>query len=92
MILKKYLDYAEFFLKKLAKKLLEYFKINKYINYPKKNILLFYGLIYSFIQIKLKIFKTHIKINLGNSFIKSFIFLAKAFIVFIQKLYNNFYI
>ena len=50
-------------------KLLKYLDFNKYIINLKENKQPFYRVIYSHRFIKLKLFKTYIKINLTNDFI-----------------------
>ena len=71
-ILAKHLEFIEFFLKKLVKKLLKYSIINKYIIDLKIDKQLPYKLIYYLRSIKLEILKTYIKINLVNGFIYYF--------------------
>lgn len=71
IILTKYLDFAYIFSKKSAEMLSEQIKINEYAIDLEKSYQLPYGPIYSLEQINLKVFKTYIKTNLANSFIKA---------------------
>lgn len=80
-----YLNFANMYLKKLAKVLPKYNKINKYAIKLEKNQQLFYVFIYNPGQMELQILKTYIKINLANNFIKLLNLLASASIIFVQK-------
>lgn len=86
LICTKYFDFANIFSWELVFELSKYTKINNHAIKLIDKQLLLYKLIYSLMLIKLKILKTYIKINLANSFIKSFKFLISAFIVFDKKL------
>lgn len=90
VILAKYLDFAAIFSKKSAAKLLKRSNINKYAIDLEPSKQLFYVPIYSLRLVKLNSLKTYIKINLVNSFICLFKSPAKAPILFVNKLYNNF--
>lgn len=68
-ILAKYLDFSDFFSKKLACKLLKHSRINKHSINLKPGKQPLYDLIYCLKSVKLEIFKTYIKTNLGNGFI-----------------------
>lgn len=65
----KYLDFKYFFLKKLAVELLKYSTINKHSMDLKPDKQLAYNPIYNLRPVKLKIFKTYIKIKIANNFI-----------------------
>ena len=66
----KYLDFANIFLEKLATILPEQTKVNKHAIKVEKGNQPFYRPIYSLDFVKLGTFKTYIKINLSNSFIR----------------------
>lgn len=51
-----------------------------------------YNTIYSLDLVKLKTFKTYIKINLTNNFIQLFKSFIEVFIFFVKKFDNNFYL
>lgn len=70
-------------------KLFEYFDINKHLINPESDKQLYYILMYSLGLVKFKSYKTYIKTNLANSFIRSSKFLAIAPILFVQKSNNN---
>ena len=89
-VLAKYLDFADVFLKKSAEVLLEQTKINKYAIKLKKSKQPPYKPIYNLKTIELKTFKTYIKINLANGFIKSAKPLAGALIFFVYKPNDSF--
>lgn len=67
---KKNAKYTNIFFQKVITKLLVYIKINNYLINLEKGKQLLYGLIHSFEQVKLIIFKSYIKVNLKNKFIK----------------------
>ena len=69
IVLAKYIDFANIFLKKLIKRLAKQTGINKYINKLVEDKQPFYRPIYSLNLIKLKTLKTYIENNLVNSFI-----------------------
>ena len=69
IILVKYLDYSNIFLKKLARVLSKQTDINKHTNKLKDRKQTSFKLIYSLSQVVLKILKTYIKTNFANSFI-----------------------
>lgn len=83
LILAKYLNFTDVFLKKAAAKLLKRLDINKHtINLePGKQPL--YGPIYNLGPMELKTSKTYIETKLANSFICSSKSLAKALILFV---------
>ena len=84
-ILAKYADFANVFLKKLAKVLLERTSINKYAIKLVDSKQSLYGPIYSLGQVEHKTLITYIKTNLANGFIQSFKSPAGAPIIFIRK-------
>ena len=69
IILAEYTDFANVFLKKLAKVLFKQTDINKHTMKLVENKQPSYKLIYSLGQIKLETLKTYIETNLPNSFI-----------------------
>ena len=69
--LAKYLYFANVFLKKSIKVLSEQIRVNKHAIKLKKGKQLFCGPIYSLKLVEFQIFKTYIKINLVNSFIRA---------------------
>ena len=69
IVLLKYTDFANVFLNKLAKVLLEKTDINKHTIKLLNNKQLFCRLIYGLGLVKLKTLKIYIKIKLSNSFI-----------------------
>ena len=73
-----------------AKKLTKYLSINKYTINLKLYKQLSYKLIYSLRYKELEAFKTYVKINLVNTFIRLFKSLTRDFILFIKKLDRNF--
>lgn len=84
IILTKYLDFANMFLKKkTAMKLSKCFDINENLIDLKLNKQLFYNLTYILEQVILTILKIYIETNLDNSFICFFKFLAKVPILFV---------
>ena len=91
-VLVKYADFANVFLKELAKVLWKQTSINKHAIKLKDHKQSIYKLIYSLGLVELKIFKTYIKINLVNSFIRSLKSPPKTFIFFIWKFDNSFYL
>ena len=88
----KYSNYIEVFLFKLATKFLEYIGINNYTIKLKKDQQLFYGLIYSLVQIELEILKAYIKLNLGNEFSKPSTSLVKTPIFLDYKFNRSLYL
>ena len=76
----KYTDFANVFLKKLAKMLPKQTVINKHNIKLVKNKQFFYRSIYNLSLIKLKTVKTDFKINLTNGFIWPLKSFASAFI------------
>ena len=79
-VLVKYINFANIFLKKLAKVLPKQISINEHIIKIIKNEQLSYRVTYSLESVKLKIFKIYIKIKRGNGFIRHSNSLASAFI------------
>ena len=71
--------------------LFKYFGINKNAIYLKSSKQLYYKLVYRFKLIKLKIFKTYIKIDPTNSFIQLFKSHTKASILLNTNLDYNLY-
>ena len=71
-ILTKYFDYTNVFLSKFAIEFSKYISINNYIIKLKKYKQLSYNPIYNLKLVKLEILIIYVKINLVNSFIKSF--------------------
>lgn len=69
LILNKYFDFVNIFLKKSTTKLLKYLKINKYTINLKRNKKLANKFFDSFEFIELKTFKIYIKTNLTNNLI-----------------------
>lgn len=92
IILAKYFDFMDIFLKKLVKILLKYIKTNRSTIKLKVNKQLLYKSIYSLGQIKIEIFKIYIEINLAHSFITLLKLLAGIFYLFIQKFEHSFYL
>ena len=84
-VLTKYVDFIKVFSKKLAEVLPKQTGINKYAIEPEKNKQQFYRLIYSLGPVKLKTFKTYIKISLVNIFIRPWKSPAGNFIFFVCK-------
>lgn len=78
----KYLDFVNVFSKRLAIELSKLSKINKHLINLEPDKQLLYSSIYNLRLVKLKIFKTYIKINLAKSFIQPFKSLARTFILF----------
>lgn len=85
IILAKYLDFADGFLKKLAIKLSKRSIINKYSINLESGKQLFYRPIYCLGLVELEIFKIYIETNLANNFIRLSKSPAGAFILFVQK-------
>lgn len=92
VILAKYLDFVDIFLKTLAAKLFKRSNINKHLIDLKPSKQPSYKPIYNARLVKLEIFKTYIRTNFANSFICLFKFSAKVFIFFILKFNSNFYL
>ena len=90
IILAKYLDCPKIFLKVLAKVLLEKTGANEHTIKLEQNKQPLYRPIYILELIKLEIYKTYIKTNLVNSFIKVLKSLADTLILFVCKLDGNF--
>lgn len=86
----KYFDYTNIFLSKFIIKLLEYTIINNHVIKLENNKQPSYSLIYSPKPVRLEISKAYIKINLANSFIKSFKSLIKTSIFLDYKLNKSF--
>lgn len=89
-IIAKYSNFTDISLLKFATKFSKYTKIKNYFIKLIINQQSSYRPIYSLEPVELKILKTYIKTNLANSFIYSFKFLARTFILFIPKLDNSF--
>lgn len=82
-VLVKYLNFADiFFKKKSVAKFFKHLAINKHSINPKPDKQPPHSLIYNLKPDKLKIFKTYIKTNLANSFIRHFKSFAKTLIIF----------
>lgn len=92
IILIKYSDFTDVFLKKSTKVLVKQTKVNQNTIKLEKSKQPSYRPIYNLRLIELKILKIYIKTNLANSFIKSLKLLAKALILIVSKLYNNIYL
>ena len=88
----KYSDFADIFSKKLAEVLSKQTRVNKYAIKFKKGKKPLYRPIYSLKLIELKTFKTYIKINLANSFIKALKLVVDGAIIFVGKPNNGFYL
>lgn len=88
----KYLGYIKFFSKKLIKKLPKYFDINIYSINLELDKKLLYKLIYKFKLVKLKFFKLYIDINLVKKIFQLIKLIIAAFILFVSKLINSFYL
>ena len=83
--LAKYIDFADVFLKELANVHPEQIGVNEHTIKLEKDKQLSYRPIYSLKLVELKIFKTYIKTNLANSFIRALKSLARALILFAYK-------
>lgn len=83
IILVKYFDFENIFSKKSSQILLKHSKTNEYAIILKEDKKSLYNLIYNQRLIEIKIFKTYIKINLNNAFIRLSILLIDALIFFI---------
>lgn len=81
-----YLNFADFFLEKLAKVLLKLTKTNEHTIKFEKCKLLTYKPIYSIESVEFKIVKTYINTNLTNAFIRLLKLPASDLILFVQKL------
>ena len=81
-----YADFVNVFSKELAKMLPEQTGINKHAIKLEENKQPLYGLIYSLGLVELETFKTYIKTNLANDFIRPLISPAGASILFVWKL------
>lgn len=88
----KYLDYANVFIKASVVEYSKCFDINENSINLELEKQPPYGPIYSLSLIKLKTFKTYIKIKLANNFICLSKSLDRALILFIQKPDNSFYL
>ena len=86
----KYSDFANEFLEKLAKVLLERTKVNEHVIELEKGKQPSHKLIYSLKPIEPKTFKTYIKTNLANGFIRASKSSAAAPILFIHKPNDSF--
>lgn len=89
-IFTKYFDYTNIFLSEFIIELLEYTNINNHVIKLENNKQPSYSLIYSPKPVRLEILKVYIKINLANSFIKSFKSLIKASMLLDYKLNKSF--
>lgn len=88
-ILSRYINFANVFSMVLIAKLSEYIKINNYIIKLLNSKQPFYRPILSQQPVKLEMLKTYIKINLTNSFIRSFKSSISASILCIWKHNDN---
>ena len=86
----KYLDFADFFLKKSANILPKQIGVNKFAIRLQKDKQLPYGPIYNLGPVELKTFKTYIKTKLVNGFIQASKSLASAPILFVHKSNGSF--
>lgn len=86
IILVKYLDLADVFLKTLAKMLSKRIRVNKYVIELEKRKQPPYKIFNILGPVKLKIFKIYSKIKLANSFLKLLKATASNLILFNQKL------
>ena len=80
-----YLDFADIFSEELANVLLEQTKVNKHVIRLEKGKQPPYRLIYSLRPVELKTFKTYIKTNLANNFIRASKSPANTLILFVCK-------
>lgn len=80
IILNKYLDFIDFYLKELLVELPKRSDINKHAINLELGKQPSYELIYNLELVELETLKTYIKSNLANSFIQPFISSARAFI------------
>ena len=90
LILAKYLDFANIFLKKSAQILPEQTRASKYTIMLEKSDQLPYRLIYSLGLIELETLKSYIKINLVNGFMKASKLPESALIHFDHKLNGSY--
>ena len=88
----KYLDFANVFLEKSVNVLSEQIRVNDHAIRLEKGKQPSYGPIYNLGSIKLKTFKTYIKTNLANSFIKTLQSPIRALILFVYKPYDSLYL
>lgn len=82
---RKYADFADVFLSKLAIELPKYTEINNHAIELVDDQQLFYSLIYSLSPVKLRTLKTYIENNLTNSFIRFSKFTTRKPIFFDKK-------
>ena len=85
-----YSDFANVFLEESANILPEQTKVNEHIIKLEKGKQSSYGPIHSLEPVELKNFKTYIKINLANNFIRALKSLAAASILFVRKPNSSF--
>ena len=90
IVLTKYADFANIFLKKSAEVLPECTKLIEHAIKLEESKQLFYGSVYSLSPIKLETLKTYIKTNLANNFIWLSKSAAYALIFFVCKLNDSF--
>ena len=89
-VLAKYLDFADVFLKESSNILPKQIKVNEHVIELENGKQLPYKPIYSLKPVKLKTFKTYIKTNLANGFIRTSKLPENALILFIRKQNNSF--
>lgn len=92
IILAKYLNFADIFLKELSTKLLKCLDINKHWIDLKPDKQPVYNSIYSLRLLEQKILKTYIEINQAKDFISLFKLITEVSVLFIQKLDSSFYL
>ena len=88
----KYSNYSDVFSAKYKAELPENTRINKHAIKLEEGKQLFFVPIYSLELVELETFKTYIKTNLANSFIRLFKSSAKAFILFDKKPDKSFHL
>ena len=90
IVLAKYIDFSEIFLKKLAKVLSKCIRIYKHAIKLENGKQSPYRSIYSLNLLEFKTLKTYIKTNLANGFIQSSKSLTSATILFVCKSNGSF--
>ena len=86
ILIAKYSDFANVFMKKLSNILPKQIRVNKYAIKLEKDKQPPYKPIYILRLIELETLKTYIKSNLANGFIQALKLLADALIIFVYKL------
>ena len=87
-----YLDFAEIFLEMSANILLEQIGVNEHATKSEKGKQLLYRPIHSLEPVELKTFKTYIKINLANGFVRTLKSPSNTPILFICKPDGSFHL